>query len=611
MDKILKDKMDDFLLGRLKQEELEEFMAQVKKDPEAMRALEKESAWEGLFYRGAWMGRKIRGITEESEWIKTAMPEQDIESRAQAVFSESEWESLVKGAIGKTRTGEKQKKIDIIIRFALAACIVIAVFSGIFRYFTLNGKSQREVQEKQEVTAKIAYKAGQVTIMNKDGEIKGVELSHAVPSNTIVQTKEESRVVISIKDIGDVCINSETGAEIALKILKGENIEEVSIINSFGSILCAVDKLEQRGQVFSVTTPTAVVTVKGTDFEVFVDKTDLGTRINVLRGEVEVKKRGREKGAVLVKSSNTALLNMESDTIEEMGTITEQEFNEMDERAGGDVIKKILESREKGEGAISRIMNERARTAAPEIINKVGPYFKESAEDSKSIKSLYKELRSRVIAGDDSAAYLVNDFVSKHGHSPYAEDALYDLGRMYEEKAEWKKALNTYRRIILKKSGSRPYESALFRKNVLTMDRLNDYKSAEKGLRDYLTGFKKGLWSEESLYRLIKLLLKSENDNEAMEYMEKYVQMHGSSKNAHEVAYQCANIKRSERDFKGALKCYKIVIDNYGTSKYSEDALYWAGFCDGQLGRALEENGFFKVYLEKYPKGKWAERIKK
>mgnify|MGYP001163406765 CR=1 FL=1 len=157
----------------------------------------------------------------------------------------------------------------------------IFAISAIMAGILIGGCSQKEVDEYAMVTFMIG------DVKKNSAE---VQIGDLIKENDTIVTADNSfcdikigESIIRIKSLSNVKIST---------LLKNSNVENTTLGLSSGKMLCKPKKL-LKDESFFVKTPTAVASVRGTQFIVETDK-ELTTRIKVFKGEVKVAKRVKQ-----------------------------------------------------------------------------------------------------------------------------------------------------------------------------------------------------------------------------------------------------------------------------------------------------------------------------
>jgi len=141
----------------------------------------------------------------------------------------------------------------------------------------------------EDGVAKVELIKGKVLVTFERGEKRDLKLKEILPVNSVIETKKNSKAVLLVKDIGKV----ELGENSILKLDK-PYLQKLQTHLSLtkGSAKFKVSKLVKEEKL-NVFTPTAVVGVRGTDYEIQIAD-DGSTAINVSDGIVNVKNEEKE-----------------------------------------------------------------------------------------------------------------------------------------------------------------------------------------------------------------------------------------------------------------------------------------------------------------------------
>ncbi len=81
-----------------------------------------------------------------------------------------------------------------------------------------------------------------------------------------------------------------------------------------------------------------------------------------------------------------------------------------------------------------------------------------------------------------------------------------------------------------------------------------------------------------------------------------------------EKEYKTGELYRKMGYHASALISFNAVLENYYDTDFTDDALYWKGFCLGKIGNEQEARSAYEMLLSKYPESKFAasarERLK-
>ncbi len=161
-------------------------------------------------------------------------------------------------------------------------------------------KSEEQASESSAaadtvIKAQVTSVTGLADLLRKGGS-KWIQTrpGATVSSGDIIRTAQESRVVIDITGYGTVALSEQSLISISIQLLP-DNTEFASCNLKQGSLLANTKKLVTNKQRFAVKTPTAVAAIRGTSFKTSVDQNTGESKVQVLRGQVAVKKRSFKK----------------------------------------------------------------------------------------------------------------------------------------------------------------------------------------------------------------------------------------------------------------------------------------------------------------------------
>lgn len=144
-------------------------------------------------------------------------------------------------------------------------------------------------------SATIAEVKGQVSLVLPDGSGPAAQRGQVLPPGTRVETQK-----------GSALLNLQDGSQLLLKsharvVLKSPNDDKGFFLELLlGKIVVKVQKRLSNEPPFRMGTPTAVITVRGTRFEVEVTKKNK-TLVYVYEGVVEVNGFGPQSRPVLIR----------------------------------------------------------------------------------------------------------------------------------------------------------------------------------------------------------------------------------------------------------------------------------------------------------------------
>jgi DNA-binding response OmpR family regulator len=149
------------------------------------------------------------------------------------------------------------------------------------------------------VTAKITAFSGDVTIRTAKGTTKA-SAALAIPEGAVVTTGLNSFVTIEALDGSKLTFPSQSSARIERlrRVLLTGAIER-SIRIETGRVEAQAAKARQRDDRFTIRTPTAVASVRGTQFRVSTDPAAARSTVEVVEGQVVAAKAGERRDIAL------------------------------------------------------------------------------------------------------------------------------------------------------------------------------------------------------------------------------------------------------------------------------------------------------------------------
>ena len=144
--------------------------------------------------------------------------------------------------------------------------------------------------------ARVASLTGSLTVKRFRQDSRPLRLNDTVQPGDELATGENSQAILQTRDGGTVIVYPDS------RILFNERSADVrELLHLFlGSIKVHIEKISGRPNPHKLTTPTAVIAVRGTTFSVFVDDTD-ATLVAVDEGEVGVVNRQLPEQEVILR----------------------------------------------------------------------------------------------------------------------------------------------------------------------------------------------------------------------------------------------------------------------------------------------------------------------
>ena len=141
----------------------------------------------------------------------------------------------------------------------------------------------------EDGVAKVELIKGKVFVTFESGEKRDLKLKEILPVNSVIETKKNSKAVLLVKEIGKVELEENSILKLDKPYLQKL---QTHLSLTKGSAKFKVSKLV-KDEKLNVFTPTAVVGVRGTDYEIQIAD-DGSTAINVSDGIVNVKNEEKE-----------------------------------------------------------------------------------------------------------------------------------------------------------------------------------------------------------------------------------------------------------------------------------------------------------------------------
>jgi len=135
----------------------------------------------------------------------------------------------------------------------------------------------------KSATAVISFYSGTATIQSANGQPRPVQVQDMVKDGDIIDTGDKSSVIVQVGD--ELLVRFEANTKVIVTSIKDIAKREITLEK--GKVLSSVSKLK-KGNEYSVKTPTAVASVRGTEF--LTDFADGKTTVAVGKGAVSVVK---------------------------------------------------------------------------------------------------------------------------------------------------------------------------------------------------------------------------------------------------------------------------------------------------------------------------------
>ena len=144
-------------------------------------------------------------------------------------------------------------------------------------------------------SAIVADFQGDVTLHAPDGTTIAADRGMTLAAETVIDTGKGS-TLLNLQDGSQILVKAHSHVVLKAPDQKPGHSLELTL----GKILAKIRKRTSNSPSFRMGTPTAVITVRGTRFEVEVDKKQR-TRVEVYEGMVEVTGMGAGVGAVMLR----------------------------------------------------------------------------------------------------------------------------------------------------------------------------------------------------------------------------------------------------------------------------------------------------------------------
>lgn len=186
---------------------------------------------------------------------------------------------------------------------------------------------------KKEERAFVSFFAGTASIEREGKASVSVKVQDQVKDGDIIETGDRSYVIIQTDD--GIVIRFDSNTRVVFKSISDEKNRELNLDR--GKVVSSVSKLKKESE-YRVKTPTAVASVRGTEFLTEYDKGK--TVVAVGKGKVSVVKTATEEEN-FVDTGNTAVVAESTDAAVELREISKVEELEISKIKGVPVIDNI------------------------------------------------------------------------------------------------------------------------------------------------------------------------------------------------------------------------------------------------------------------------------
>lgn len=220
----------------------------------------------------------------------------------------------------------------------------------------------------------ISFYTGNVTRM-RGGASVPVEIKGVAQEGDIFTIGEKSALILQSSD--GLVIRFESNTEAVMSSITDITMREISL--NKGKVLSSVEKL-QKGHGYAVKTPTAVASVRGTQF--LTEFTGTKSIVAVGKGMVNVKRTAGAADEKLVEKGNSAVVETEKAIVElrEVNKVETLELSKLEktpvvqevEKKTPDELKQIFNEIEKTEVEINEQIKEETGLTPEEMKAKYG-----------------------------------------------------------------------------------------------------------------------------------------------------------------------------------------------------------------------------------------------
>jgi mRNA-degrading endonuclease HigB of HigAB toxin-antitoxin module len=228
--------------------------------------------------------------------------------------------------------------------------------------------------EKDRTDSFVTFYAGDVTIQRGEA-VKPLQVKDQVKDGDVIRTGEKSCVVIQSTD--GLVLRVEQKSEVAVSLFNVTAKKQITLNN--GKVLSSVEKLK-KGYDYSVKTPTAVASVRGTEFLTEFNGKD--SIIAVAKGSVKVTKTTGPADEKIVDTGKTAVVvnevqevkirNMNRAEILELSKFKKTPVVENIEKKKPEEIKELFMETQKVDEQINSEIKEETGLTPEEMKDKYG-----------------------------------------------------------------------------------------------------------------------------------------------------------------------------------------------------------------------------------------------
>ncbi len=204
--------------------------------------------------------------------------------------------------------------------------VLIIFFVLLITTFTCNKNKDDKAGKADRAT--ILFPIGEVSIIDYNKQSRPAGIGEIITINDIIVTGEKSQLTVQL------------GSDVLIKINENSNVEFKNILDrnstsmnlQTGSLIFKVKKLANN-KGLKIKTPTAVASVRGTEFGVFYY--NQVTKVAVKKGKVEVNTMGspkiKKQNKVITENQTAVIMNkLETRQINIIETLTINKISSID-----------------------------------------------------------------------------------------------------------------------------------------------------------------------------------------------------------------------------------------------------------------------------------------
>jgi hypothetical protein len=182
--------------------------------------------------------------------------------------------------------------------------IILLTFIVVLQSCSKNNSTEQveDVQQENYIT----FFSGNVTLNDNTGLAKTVEIKGEVFNGDVIETKEQSIITIQI---AAGLLKIQEKSIYTFNVNRTDEKTEWELTLDSGSIFSKLQKLK-KDQSYIISTPSAIISVRGTEFLVTYDKESNRTEVSVGQGVVEVM-NNQTNEIIQVEMGKTAVIQNE------------------------------------------------------------------------------------------------------------------------------------------------------------------------------------------------------------------------------------------------------------------------------------------------------------